>query len=389
MLAFDDHAAAVTVTDPCFGKLGYLVIDTAYYGKSIGGVRLLPDVYPEEISHLARTMTRKYLFAGLPCGGAKAGVILKGQSAADRDGALRAFGRAIKPFVRNGFSPGLDMGCSPEDLRAILSGAGVPLLRASWPLPHGYTAMSVIASLDVALERRGMDWAGCRIAIEGFGNVGSRVAAMAAAKGATIASVSNTSGSLSNPSGLDVAAMLAQKAAHGSGFIRHFAGGTLGDKEKIFSAGCDVLVPCARSWSINRSNLGKITAHILICGANVPMDMECERALWKNGKLIVPDAVANCGGVLGTTLARVMDDSRIASIIARRFKKRVHDVLDAGVPPSDYVTAFCSKRRLALAEALAPAPPATVLGDILGHVRYHLLDPFLLAAVLERGLFPE
>lgn len=73
MRAYDNHAAAMALTDPHFGKLGYLVIDTAYYGKSLGGVRILPDVCLEEISHMARTMTRKYLFTGIPCGGAKAG----------------------------------------------------------------------------------------------------------------------------------------------------------------------------------------------------------------------------------------------------------------------------------------------------------------------------
>ncbi len=389
MQIYEDHNVILTVSDPVFGKLGYLVIDTSYRGSSVGGVRILPDVYLEEISHMARTMTKKYLFTGLACGGAKAGMILKGKAAADRTGALRAFGRALAPYIQNGYFPGLDMGSSLDDIRTILNSAGFIYLRKNPPQSHKYTAWSVIASADAALERDSADWKGCKIAIEGFGNVGSVVASIAAEKGAKVVCVSNTTGALLNPNGLDVELMLKLKEEHGSSFIRHYKNAEKYPKEKIFSVDCDVFVPCARSWSINSSNVNRIKARFIMPGANVPMTIEHERFLWKKGKVILPDAIANCGGVLGPTLARFMNDSEIRSIFEKRFKKRVLDVLDKNTAPSDTLEAFCEKRKSELKGALMLSPPKTSVEKVYDHVRYHLLDPVFARARLEKTIFPE
>jgi glutamate dehydrogenase (NAD(P)+) len=385
----DEHEVVLTVSDPVFGKLGYLVIDTFYEGHAVGGVRILPDVYLEEISHMARTMTKKYLFTGMACGGAKAGLILKGKAAADRTGALKAFGRALAPYIQNGYFPGCDMGSSIEDIRTIMKNGGYFCLLRNHLPTHKYTAWSVIASTDVALERESVDWKGCRIAIEGFGNVGSCVASMAAEKGAKVVCVSNIIGALYNPDGLDVELMLKLKERHGNSFIKRYKDAEKYPKEKIFPLDCDVFVPCARSWSINSSNVNKIKARFIISAANVPMTIEHERLLWKKGKVIVPDAIANCGGVAGSALATYMSDEEAKSIFDKRFKKRVNDVLDADMAPSEYLEAFCKRRKEELKEAFALHPPKTSLEKLYDRVHYHLINPFFARAKLERSIFPK
>lgn len=378
--------ATVGLSDPYFGKLGFLVIDTAYHGRSVGGVRILPDVTLDEISSMARTQTKKYLFSGIRAGGAKAGLVLKGKAADDRRGALLAFGRAISPYVRSGFWPGCDMGSSIEDIRTILWGAGLPSFQKDGPSSHKYTAWSVVASIGAALERKEKGWSGCRIAIEGFGKVGSIVAAMAEERGAKVVAISNTSGCALKPDGFDTDAIRQLRDEQGSGFITRLEGFCA--KEGIFGADCDVFVPCARCWSINASNADTIEADMIVCGANVPMTRECERHLWSKGKLIVPDAVANCGGVVGNTLARHLKDDRIGGIFNTRFRERVHQVLDKGEPPSDYVDRFCLRRAEELCAALAPTSRGP-LSMAIDHLSYHLVEPFFSDSAIEDRLFPE
>lgn len=342
----DDHELVLPVSDPDYGRLGYFVRDTAYYKQTPCGVRILPDISLEEISHNARTQTKKSLFSGCPMNGAKAGIILAGKAASDRKGALSAFGRALKDYLENGLYLHYDMGSSYADMCDIFEGGGVPIDRNREPTPtHIYTAWTIVAAIRAALEHREMGWSSSRIAIEGFGRVGSEVARLASEKGAKIVSVSNTLGSVSDSGGLDIDKMVQLHSQEGREFITHY------DKEaveKVFSADCDVLVPCARSWSVNESNKDMIKAPVIVAGSNVPMTIECERSLWEKGKAIVPDGVSNCGGFFIGWLnfyAGFSDESRISSLLENRFRERVHQILQADEAPSDYLDSFCRKRK--------------------------------------------
>ncbi len=370
------HKSVFMASDPELGRLGYLVIDTTFNGLSVGGVRILPDISLVETSHMARTQTKKYLFTGLPFGGAKAAMFARG----DRRHMLHAFGRALAPFIQSGFYPGLDMGSTKEDIKTIFRSAGCRLPKRVQESAK-YTAWTVIASIDVALERQNMDWNDCRFAVEGFGGVGSEAALIAEKKGARVVAISNKKGCLADKNGLDVQAIMEEKSEHGSSFIdRH----KKIRKEKIFSVDCDVFVPCARSWSINRSNVNSIKANIVSCGSNVPMEIGYERLLCKKTKIIIPDAIANCGGALGATLCAFMGDEEIKAIVEKRFKKRVHTVLDSNQAPSDYLDGFCKARKQKLAGALSATPPKSILGSVKKLAGWFIARPYL-----ERILFPE
>ncbi len=386
MKIHEDHYAVLVVSDPDFGKLGYLLIDTTYEGRSVGGVRILPDVSLAEISHMSRAMTKKYLFSGIRCGGAKAGLILSPNAARHRTKALLAFGRALFPYINNGFWPGCDMGSSPQDIRTILRGAGIISFQKEEVTSHKYTAWTVIGSIEVALKRKNIAWKDAKIAIEGFGNVGGVVAKMAAECGARIVAVSNISGAVHDPEGLDIPALLEQRSREGSDFIKNHA--STGPKESIFSVVCDVFVPCARCWTLDESKAKGLRASILVSAANVPMTVEVEDYLWKKGMMIVPDSVANCGGVVGTTLARHMDDSKISSVFENKFKPRVEYILDQRMTPSRYLEQFVELRKKQLSDALRPRikGPAELALDRLN---YHLVERFSSGSEVVRNLFPS
>jgi len=342
----DDHELILPVSDPEFGNLGYFVKDSAYYKQTPCGVRILPDISLEEISHNARTQTKKSLFSGCPMNGAKAGIILSGKAASDRKGALSAFGRFLKEHLQKGLYLHYDMGSTYADMCDIFEGAGINLDRNREATPtHLYTAWTIMASTGAALEHKEMSWSGCRIAIEGFGRVGSEFARLASEKGAKIVSVSNTLGSVSDSNGLDMGNILEVHSQEGREFINHY------DKEpveKVFSADCDVFVPCARPWSVNESTKDMITAPVIVAGSNVPMTMECERYLWEKGKSIVPDGVSNCGGFFIGWLdfyAGFSDKEKISSLLENRFKERVHQILQQNEVPSVHLDSFCSKRK--------------------------------------------
>jgi glutamate dehydrogenase (NAD(P)+) len=149
---------SLTVSHPYFGRLGYLVIDTTFNGCSVGGVRILPDVSLEEITSMARTMTKKYLFSGMPCGGAKAGIVLSGRAATNREDALLAFGRAIAPYINSGFWPGCDMGASMDDIRVIIRGAGLHSFQKD--IHHRTNTQPGVSSLQLKLLLSARAWDG-------------------------------------------------------------------------------------------------------------------------------------------------------------------------------------------------------------------------------------
>jgi glutamate dehydrogenase/leucine dehydrogenase len=382
-----EPAESVIIRDRFFGELGYFVIDTAFRGNSVGGVRILPDVSMREISHMARTQTRKYLFTGLPLGGAKAGLVLGRKAMLHRQDALKAFGKAISGHIFSGFWPGCDIGSSPEDIKTILRGAGVPSLSTP-PETGRYTAISIISSIDAALEMNGFDWSGCRIAVEGFGKVGSAVAELAAAEGARIVSVSNTRGSIHLERGLDLELIGKLRKDYGNAFVERYPHIRPSPKERIFSVDCDVFIPCARCWSINGSNANRLKAKIIACGANVPMTPDTERSLFEKRKAIIPDVVANCGGVLGGNLVRFLDEGEIKNVFDERFRRRAVQVLECGRPPSEYLEAFCSRRMEEIKADLLPfeKSKADFLADSFA---YHITDRIFGKGRLLRGLFPE
>jgi glutamate dehydrogenase (NAD(P)+) len=158
------------------GVTGYLVIDSIINNNCWGGIRTVPDLTIDELIQNARTMTMKYGFLGLPVGGAKAGVIINGEDQEKRKNVFRRFGKKIAPLLKNKiYLPGIDLGTTLDDLKELERGAGVNLRLNKWKdVSHIYTSWTIYAAAEETLKITGIR--NGKVAIEGFGKVGSEVA---------------------------------------------------------------------------------------------------------------------------------------------------------------------------------------------------------------------
>jgi glutamate dehydrogenase (NAD(P)+) len=322
------------IAAPEAGLTGWLAVDSVLEGHFCGGLRMLPDVSAPELAALARAMTLKHGFLGMPHGGAKAGILCGEEEPWEkRIRLLAAFGRRIKDLlVDRAYLPGPDMGTSVEDIRSMLEAVGVPVPRRALRGRNSgwYTSLTVIAAARAAAAAQGIALEKATVAIEGFGAVGGAVAQGLAAMGSRVVAVSTRRGALHAPAGLDVAGLLRASQAHGSRLVDHYRGDADRiEKEALLELEADVLVPCARHHSIHKGNAGRIRARAVSCGANVPATEEAEKILAGRGILCVPDFVANAGGVLGGTMEFAGVRPRaIAELIDTRFSRQVSLLID-------------------------------------------------------------
>jgi len=330
------------VSDPDAGLTGWLAVDSVVDGHFCGGLRMLPDVSARELAMLARAMTLKHGFLGIPHGGAKAGILCsEDASGGQRAGLLAAFGRQLEDLLAaRTYLPGSDMGTSDQDIRDMLGELGIRVPRRALRGPESgwYTSLTVIAAARAASVARGFDLREATVAIEGFGDVGGAVARGLDELGSKIVAVSTRRGALYSPQGLDVAELHRASREQGSEVVDHYQGAQKIDRESLLELEVDVLVPCARHHSIHRDNVRKIKARAISCGANVPATEEAEKLLADRGILCIPDFVANAGGVLGGTMefAGIRPPS-IASFVDTHFMRQVSHVIDRARREGAYI----------------------------------------------------
>ena len=291
--------ALVAFLRPCAGVEAVVVVDNVALGPAIGGVRMRPDVTPGEVARLARAMTVKNALAGLPHGGGKAGITAPGLAAADHERVMRAFARAIQKLTD--YIPGPDMGTSETSMAYVRDeigrAVGLPAVLGGVPLDElGATGFGLAVCADVLSEAKVLDPGGARVVIQGFGAVGWHSARLLAERGATIIAVSDSRGATWNPGGLDIAALRAHKVAAGP--VAEFSGGTAVPRDDIIGLDCELLVPAAQPDVVTTDNAGKISARVILEGANIPITVQAEAQLSERGVLCVPDVVANAGGVI-------------------------------------------------------------------------------------------
>lgn len=319
------------VLDPEFGALGYLVVDRVLGDEAVGGIRLAPDVTVEEVAYLARAMTLKCSFLNFSTGGAKAGIAVpEPLITARRHEILAAFGRSLGTLLRTGiYNAGVDLGTTAEDIDVIRRAAGLPDVSSRIDGGH-YTASTVVEAIRqaVATTDRGTV-AGATIAIEGFGRVGAEVAAILAGEGARVVAVSTREGAIYDSGGLDVEKLTAARTIRGDRFVIGYGGAENLDLAELLLLDVDILVPCARAWTISRQNAGRVRARIVVPGANIPVTPSAERVLFDRGILYVPDFVANCGGVLAGSMAtQGLQRGDIEHVVRREFASKVVRVLE-------------------------------------------------------------
>lgn len=288
----------VHLYDPQSGLRGIVVVDNVACGPAIGGVRMAADVSTDEVFRLARAMTLKNAAAGLAHGGGKAGILADPRTA-DKPALIRAFARAIRDLVE--YIPGPDMGTDEQCMAMIYDeigrAVGLPRVLGGIPLDEiGATGYGLAAAAEVASEFCGLSLRGARVAVEGFGNVGRHAARFLAERGAILVAASDTGGAVHHPNGIDVALLIEAKSRSGT-----VATPTLGEvlpQAALFGLDCDLLIPAARPDCIRVDNAATIKARLILEGANIPATPEAELMLHDRGVCIVPDFIANAGGVI-------------------------------------------------------------------------------------------
>ncbi len=295
---------ACQVMDEEFGALGYLVIDRTIGANTCGGgIRLAPGLTVEEIAQLARVMTLKFSFLNFAIGGAKAGITVSPELIArHRRQVIAAFGRSLGILIkRKVYFTGEDLGTTLEDINVIQQVLGNPPYASSLESIR-HTALTVFEVIKRTVAHRRLRFPALTVAIEGFGKVGSELAAMLAGVGAKIVAVSTEAGAIHDPAGLDVSRMLPLRTQHGDGFVKHYSRAGQIEKPELLTLPVDLLIPCARTWTINSANAADVRARIIVPAANAPVTPAAEKVLGANSVLYMPDFVANSGAILSSRM---------------------------------------------------------------------------------------
>jgi glutamate dehydrogenase (NAD(P)+) len=291
---------------------GFRVTHNIARGPSKGGIRYHPDVTVDEVRALSMWMTWKCALMGIPFGGAKGGVVVdpKGLSLTELERLTRRYtSEIINEIGPEKDIPAPDVGTDAQvmawifDTYSMNKGHSVLGVVTGKPLEIGgslgreeATARGGLYTLRGALRKRNLREQGITVAIQGFGNVGSHLARLLDDAGATIVAVSDSSGALHNPDGIDVASALAHKQETGG--LAGFRGASAIAEEDLLALQCDVLAPCALEQVIHAGNADRIRASIVLEGANGPTTPAADEILEDRGILVLPDVLANAGGVV-------------------------------------------------------------------------------------------
>jgi len=291
---------------------GYRVIHNIARGPSKGGIRYHPDVTLDEVKSLAMWMTWKCALAAIPFGGAKGGVICdpKRMSTAELQRMTRRFTSEIINEIGPEMDiPAPDVGTDGRimawifDTYSMNKGHSVLGVVTGKPLTIGgslgrveATARGALYCIRDAMQKQGLSLADQRVAVQGFGNVGSYLAKFLAEDGAAVVAISDSTVGLYNPNGVDVQAAFAHKRETGS--LAGLKGGDRVTNDELLLLDCDILAPCALEQVITSDNADQVRANLIVEGANGPITPRADEILEDRGVTILPDILANAGGVI-------------------------------------------------------------------------------------------
>jgi glutamate dehydrogenase (NAD(P)+) len=291
---------------------GYRVTHNIARGPSKGGIRYHPDVTLDEVKALAMWMTWKCALMGIPFGGAKGGVVCnpKQMSRTELEKMTRRYtSEIINEIGPEKDIPAPDVGTDPSvmawifDTYSMNKGHSVLGVVTGKPLNVGgslgrleATAHGALYILREAAKKQDRSFTGMRVAVQGFGNVGSYLARFVAEDGATVVALSDSGGGVYNPNGIDVALALAHKQE--TGRLEGLKDTETITNDELLLLDCDVLAPCALEQVITTQNADKIKASIVVEGANGPTTPTADEILEDRGVLVLPDVLANAGGVV-------------------------------------------------------------------------------------------
>ncbi|CAN6580604.1 unnamed protein product [Malus baccata var. baccata] len=279
-------------------------------GPMKGGIRYHPEVDPDEVNALAQLMTWKTAVVNIPYGGAKGGIGCNPRdlSVSELERLTRVFTQKIHDLIGiHRDVPAPDMGTNSQTMAWILDEYSKfhghsPAVVTGKPIDLGgslgresATGLGVVFATESLLGEYGKSISGMKFVIQGFGNVGSWAAKLIHDRGGHVIAVSDITGAIKNPAGINIPDLLKHKDSNGS--LKEFQGGDAMDPNDLLVHECDVLIPCALGGVINKENAADVKAKFIIEAANHPTDPEADEILSKKGVVILPDIYANAGGV--------------------------------------------------------------------------------------------
>jgi glutamate dehydrogenase (NAD(P)+) len=291
---------------------GYRVTHNIARGPSKGGIRYHPDVTLDEVKSLAMWMTWKCALVGIPFGGAKGGVICDPKKLSRLE--LQKMTRRYTSEIINEIGPEKDIP-APDvgtdaavmawifDTYSMNMGHSVLGVVTGKPLNVGgslgrreATSRGALYCLREAMRKQGRRIEGTTVAVQGFGNVGRYLAQFLHDEGAKVLAISDSGGGIHNPNGINVPAVIAHKQETGA--LSGFRDGDAITNEEIVLLECDVLAPCALEQVITSANADRVRAGLIIEGANGPLTPDADEILDERGVTVMPDILANAGGVV-------------------------------------------------------------------------------------------
>ncbi|NUO08265.1 MAG: Glu/Leu/Phe/Val dehydrogenase [Candidatus Brocadia sp.] len=300
---------------------GFRVQHNASRGPYKGGVRYHPELTLDDLMALAMEMTWKCSLAGVPFGGAKGGIICnpKTFSKDELERLTRRYTYAIMPIIGvEKDIPAPDVNTNEQimawmmDTYSINNGYCTPGIVTGKPLNIGgslgrtdATGLGITFTIANAVKNTKMNLKGLKVAIQGYGNVGSAVGKFLSEMGCKIIAVSSSKGGVYNPKGLRHDILIKHYKENGS--FEHFPHGESITNASLFELPCDVLVPAAMGNQITKENADKIKAKMIVEGANGPTTIEADHILTKRKIPVVPDILANAGGVIVSYFEWVQD----------------------------------------------------------------------------------
>jgi len=291
---------------------GFRVTHNIARGPSKGGIRYHPDVTLDEVKALSMWMTWKCALMGLPFGGAKGGVVCnpKTLSAVELERMTRRYtSEIINDIGPERDIPAPDVGTDPRvmawifDTYSMNKGHSVLGVVTGKPLSVGgslgreeATARGALYCMQALSSKEGRRMSEYSVAIQGFGNVGSNLARLLHQDGSKVVAVSDSSGGAYNAAGLDVPSALAHKQEHGT--LQGLANAEAVTNEELVELPCDILAPCALEQVVTELNADRVKATVICEGANGPVTPSADAILEDRGILVLPDVLANAGGVV-------------------------------------------------------------------------------------------
>ena len=325
---------------------GYRIPHSTSRGPAKGGIRFHPDVSADEVRALAAWMTFKCAVVNIPYGGGKGGVVCDPTKLSENEirAITRRYTAAIAPLIGPEQDiPAPDVGTNAAvmgwimDTYSMLKGHCIHGVVTGKPLELGgalgrndatgrgvmFTTHNILGKLDISAE-------GTTVAVQGAGNVGSVTAKLLHQSGMKVVAISDVSGGIYNPEGLDIPAILAYLAADRRNLLKDFnEEGTIHiSNEELLELDVTVLIPAALENQINADNADKIKAKLIVEAANGPVASEADPVLAEKGILIVPDILANAGGVVVSYFEWVQNIQSV-SWTEDEVNKKLREIMDA------------------------------------------------------------